>query len=82
MAEENTSGVNLSKVISFAINKHKGQKRANGVPYIVHPLRVAELVKTHKKSSEIDVLVAAALLHDVLEDTYTSYLELIENFVH
>ena len=80
MAEENTSGVNLSKVISFAINKHKGQKRANGVPYIVHPLRVAELVKTHKKSSEIDVLVAAALLHYVLEDTYTSYRELIENF--
>lgn len=78
MAEENK--VDLSKVISFAINKHRGQKRANGVPYIVHPLRVAELVKTYKKSQEIDILVAAAILHDVLEDTYTSYRELIDNF--
>lgn len=80
MTDDSNKKINLSKVIAFAINKHKGQKRANGAPYIVHPLRVAELVKQYKKSSEIEVLIAAALLHDVLEDTYTSYKELIDNF--
>jgi len=52
---------------SIATEAHKGQKRKlgadKGMPYIVHPVRVSE----HFKGD--DVLEAAALLHDVIEDT-------------
>lgn len=68
-------------VLEFASKKHAGQFRADGVtPYIEHPKKVAELVQMYKKSSQMDVLVAAALLHDTIEDTYTSYKELEDEF--
>lgn len=68
-------------VLKFATKKHEGQFRADGVtPYINHPIMVAELVKKYKKSRNIEAIVAAALLHDTLEDTYTSYRELEDNF--
>lgn len=68
-------------VLDFATRKHAGQYRADGItPYICHPIKVAELVKQYKKSSKIEHIIAAALLHDTLEDTYTSYRELIDNF--
>ena len=54
-------------VLAYAAVKHKGQKRRDGSPYIEHPMTVAKLVEgsgyTGKK------YIAAALLHDVLEDT-------------
>lgn len=68
-------------VLDFARKKHEGQFRADGVtPYINHPIRVAELVKKYKISRNIESIVAAALLHDTLEDTYTSYKELKDEF--
>lgn len=51
----------------FAATAHKGQVRKyNGRPYISHPIRVAGRVATHPEASE--ELVAAAFLHDVVED--------------
>lgn len=68
-------------VLAFATEKHAGQFRKDGkTPYIEHPKLVAKLVKEYKTSRNIDHLVAAALLHDTLEDTYTSYRELTDNF--
>ena len=68
-------------VLDFATKKHQGQFRADNVtPYIEHPKKVAELVQIFKSSKQMDVLVAAALLHDTIEDTYTSYKELEDNF--
>lgn len=60
----------------FAIEAHSGQKRKNSdVDYIVHPIRVAEILKDSGFSDE---LVCAGYLHDVVEDTdYT--LQDIEN---
>ena len=74
--------VDLNEVINFATEKHKGQKRDDGREYITHPLRVAKIVDDVKGqfSSNRKVLFAAAVLHDTLEDTYTSYRELEENF--
>lgn len=47
---------------------HLGQKRKGGdTPYIVHPRRVAEIMASLPDANEIDI--AAALLHDVIEDT-------------
>lgn len=73
--------LNYDYVLEFAKKKHEGQFRADGkTPYICHPILVAELIKKYKKSKNIDAIVAAALLHDTLEDTYTSYRELVDNF--
>lgn len=71
-------------VLEYAAKKHAGCFRADGVtPYIEHPKLAAEIVKNfvNKFGREEDVhnlplLVAAALLHDTMEDSYTSYLEL------
>lgn len=70
----------LKDVLSFAYKKHAGQMRDDGKPYITHPLRVAELVAKYKKSKNIKLLMSAALLHDTLEDTYTSPKELYDFF--
>lgn len=68
-------------VLNYARNKHAGQYRADGVtPYIEHPIKVAEIVKKFKRSKNINAIVAASLLHDTLEDTYTSYKELQDTF--
>jgi (p)ppGpp synthase/HD superfamily hydrolase len=70
----------IQKAIYFATEKHKGQTRKDGSPYITHPLRVAEIVKKFKKSHRINELLAAAILHDTLEDTNTNIAELRKNF--
>lgn len=45
---------------------HSGQKRKDGVPYVMHPLKVCTTLISY--GIEDDVILAAALLHDVLED--------------
>lgn len=68
---------------SFAANAHMTQTRKDGSPYIVHPTRVAALVSQYKYGShELESLLAAAFLHDTLEDTSTTYYQLVENFGH
>jgi len=57
----------LDEVLKFATLAHGDQKRKyTGDPYIVHPIAVSEIVKT---VAHTDEMVAAALLHDVVEDT-------------
>lgn len=70
----------ILKAIKFANKKHKGAVRDDGTPYITHPMRVAEFVRKFKKSKNKTKLYIAALLHDTIEDTYTSYTELCEKF--
>jgi len=67
--------------LTFAKEKHEGQNRkATNKPYITHPINVAKILKKHKKSHKINELVAAALLHDTLEDTNTTKQELEKLF--
>lgn len=57
----------INKAFQVANQAHKGVKRRSGVPYIMHPLAVAQIV-----SEEIGLgstSIASALLHDVVEDT-------------
>lgn len=70
------------KALIFAGKKHAGQFRIYGhKPYIVHPVTVASLVRKYKKDEEdIDSLVIAAILHDVLELPNTTYYELVREF--
>ena len=75
------NNIDLKQVLRFAIKKHKNQKRDDGSPYINHPTGVAKLVAKYKKDSKNKkILISAALLHDTLEDTYTSTQELYDFF--
>ena len=59
--------MNLTQIEAIARHAHTGQKRRNGVtPYILHPLRVAAILKAEGEPNEV---IAVGLLHDVLEDT-------------
>ena len=67
----------ILKAVHFAAHKHKEQRRkdAKGTPYINHPIRLAEVL--HSEGGVDDpVVIAAALLHDTVEDTFTTYDEL------
>ena len=79
----NNNELITNKALEFAREKHKGQMRKNNTPveYITHPINVANLVKKYANNKEnIDDLVSSAYLHDTLEDTNTTYEELICNF--
>lgn len=54
------------RAVTFALAAHHGQKRKNGVPYILHPLEVAAVVASMTADPEI---ISAAVLHDTVEDT-------------
>ena len=69
------------KAKMFAKEKHKGQiRKFEQLPYFIHPKRVAHILYQFKVSAKINELVAAAYLHDVLEDTDSSYEELKKYF--
>lgn len=69
------------KALQFAAQKHKGQERkSSGLPYVTHPVITAYLLAKYKKSKRIDELIAAAILHDTLEDTDTNFIELASEF--
>jgi guanosine-3',5'-bis(diphosphate) 3'-pyrophosphohydrolase len=59
----------LRKAYIFSAVEHKGQTRASGEPYLVHPLEVAGILAEMQMDP---TCVAVGLLHDVLEDTLTT----------
>lgn len=63
----------LVSAIDFASEKHRGQKRKSGEPYITHPLSVAGLLV--EWGLDIDT-VLAGVLHDTIEDTETSIVDI------
>jgi GTP diphosphokinase / guanosine-3',5'-bis(diphosphate) 3'-diphosphatase len=69
------------KAARFAADKHRGQSRkgAAAEPYINHLLEVADLVSTALAEADTN-LVAAALLHDTIEDTDVTAEELTDAF--
>ncbi len=66
---------------SFAARKHKDQRRkgSDAVPYINHPLEVANILADIGNIDDVDIL-SAAILHDTIEDTETTVQELAEHF--
>jgi GTP diphosphokinase / guanosine-3',5'-bis(diphosphate) 3'-diphosphatase len=71
----------LLRALSFAAHKHRDQRRkdAEASPYINHPIALAEVLAGEGGVTDIDVL-AAALLHDTIEDTATTFEELVGHF--
>jgi GTP pyrophosphokinase len=67
----------LRKAYIFSAVEHKGQTRASGEPYLVHPLEVAAVLAEMRMDP---ACVAVGLLHDVLEDTLTEPERIKEYF--
>lgn len=71
----------ILRAAEFAAHKHRDQRRkdAGASPYINHPLALANVLRN--EGGILDpVILAAALLHDTLEDTETTYEELRGQF--
>ena len=62
-----------NKAMRLAYDAHHGQKDYNGIPYIFHPIHLAEQM-------DDEVSCCAALLHDVVEDTSVTLEELSREF--
>lgn len=68
----------LDRAIIFAVKAHHNtERRGKGFPYIVHPLEAVEIVATITPDQE---LLAAAALHDTIEDTDVTYEQLRAEF--
>lgn len=67
--------MNFNKGVNYAREKHLGQYRKHGENYIVHPLRVVELLR--EKGIEDEEVLMAGLFHDLLEDTDASEEEIL-----
>jgi RelA/SpoT family (p)ppGpp synthetase len=73
----NTDEALLNRAYVYAMKAHGEQKRASGDPYFSHPLEVAAILTGLKLD---DATIAAALLHDTIEDTPTTRAEIDEIF--
>ncbi len=60
----------LKKAYNFALDAHQDQKRDEGVPYIIHPVAVANILTDLKLDS---ATITTGLLHDTIEDTNVTY---------
>ncbi len=58
--------------LKLATEAHEGQKRWGGEPYITHPIAVAQMINTSDMYAR-----AVALLHDVIEDTTVTYMDIL-----
>ena len=68
----------LDRAIIFAVKAHSGtERRGKGYPYIVHPMEAVEIVATMTADQE---LLAAAALHDTVEDTHVTVDQIREEF--
>ena len=64
----------LDRAIIFAVKAHAGtERRVKGFPYIVHPLEAMAIVATMTNDQE---MLAAAALHDTIEDTSVTYSDI------
>jgi guanosine-3',5'-bis(diphosphate) 3'-pyrophosphohydrolase len=69
----------LNRAYVYAMRAHGEQKRASGDPYFSHPLQVAAILTDLKLD---DATIAAALLHDTIEDTDATRAEIDRLFGH
>jgi guanosine-3',5'-bis(diphosphate) 3'-pyrophosphohydrolase len=69
----------VRRAYDFSAEKHQGQTRHSGEPYLIHPLEVAAFLAEMK----LDVVaICAGLLHDVVEDTLVTPEEVAQRFGH
>ncbi len=67
----------ISRAYEFSRTRHRGQKRLTGDDFFTHPVAVARILAEHRQD---DLVIAAGLLHDTVEDTSTTYEEIRGSF--
>src|SRR5216110_1918997 len=67
----------VERAFEFSEAAHRGQFRKSGEPYITHPLAVASILSQWRLDAQG---LAAALLHDVMEDTTVTKVEIESSF--
>src|SRR5437899_8677767 len=67
----------VKKAYDFSEKNHAGQSRASGEPYLIHPLEVAMVLADMKMDP---VAIAAGLLHDSVEDTSVTIVDIRKDF--
>src|SRR3984957_10491967 len=67
----------VRKAYEYSQKNHAGQSRASGEPYLVHPLGVAQVLAEMKMDA---VAIAAGLLHDSVEDTSVTIVDIRKEF--
>src|SRR5436189_2897306 len=80
VVEKNRPGADIDlirRAYLFSALHHRGQKRASGEPYLVHPLEVADILADMRLD---EVSVSTGLLHDVVEDTLVDIETIREYF--
>jgi myo-inositol-1(or 4)-monophosphatase len=78
MAKKSLDTELLDRAIVFAVRAHAGtERRGKGFPYIVHPMEAVEIVATMTRDQE---LLAAAVLHDTVEDTDVTIEQIRDEF--
>lgn len=77
LARPNSDADLLQRAYAFAHEKHEGQKRMTGEPFIEHPVAVAGILA---ELGMDDTTIAVGLLHDVTEDCGVSHEEMTQRF--
>jgi (p)ppGpp synthase/HD superfamily hydrolase len=67
----------INKAIYFAKKYHDGQLRKSGEPFYSHPLEVAYIISDYNLKTDV---IAASILHDVVEDTEVTINMILETF--
>jgi RelA/SpoT family (p)ppGpp synthetase len=67
----------IAEAYEFGAKAHEGQRRYSGAPYITHPVAVASILADLHLDYES---IAAAIMHDVIEDTPTAKEQIAERF--
>ena len=68
----------FDRAAKFAINAHHGtERRGKNFPYILHPMEAANIVATITTDPE---MLAAAILHDTVEDTEVTFEQICDEF--
>jgi len=67
----------IRRAWEFSVQHHRGQMRASGEPYVIHPLEVAEVLAEMKMDA---TAISAGLLHDAVEDTPATNEEIAAKF--
>ena len=69
---------NIEKSIIYALDKHHGvHRKGKNIPYILHPVEVMSIVASITDDEDV---IAAGALHDVIEDTDTTYDDIKKEF--
>ena len=67
----------INKAIYWARKYHGDQKRKSGEPYYSHPIEVAYMVSDYNLKTDV---IAASILHDIIEDTKVTAGMIVDNF--